>query len=147
MRATSGRPSLLRTQLALLVLALLVLLPGCASTGKQASALERAQYAWTGAVRWNDMKAAWQLVDPEYRTAHPLSELDFARYEQVQVTGYRETAATAGPDEALREIQIGVINRHTMAERTVRYTERWRWDAAAGRWWIVDGLPDLWAGE
>ena len=49
--------------------------------------------------------------------------------------------------EAMREIQIGVINRHTMAERTVRYTERWRWDAAAGRWWIVDGLPDLWAGE
>ncbi|MFL6585452.1 MAG: hypothetical protein ACJ8GV_01005 [Luteimonas sp.] len=147
MRATSGRPSLFRLHIAAALLALLVLLPGCASAGKQGTALERAQYAWTGAVRWNDLKTAWQLVDPEYRTAHPASELDFARYEQVQVTGYRETSATATKEEAIREIQIGVINRHTMAERTVRYTERWRWDAAAGTWWIVDGLPDLWAGE
>jgi len=147
MRAYPGRSVLFRTQLAVLLLALLVLLPGCASARKQGTALERAQYAWTGAVRWNDMKTAWQLVDPEYRAAHPVSELDFARYEQVQVTGYRETGATAGPEDAVREIQIGVVNRHTMAERTVRYTERWRWDAAAGTWWIVDGLPDFWAGE
>ena len=95
MRATPGRPLLFRMQVALLMLALLVLLPGCASTGKQASALERAQYAWSGAVRWNDMKTPGQLVDPEYRTAHPVSDLDFTRYEQVQVTGYRETSATA----------------------------------------------------
>jgi len=146
MRATSGRPSLFRMQVTLLI-ALMLLLPGCASTGKQGTALERAQYAWSGAVRWNDMKTAWQLVDPEYRTAHPASELDFARYEQVQVTRYRDTGSEASAQEAIREIQIDVINRHTMAERTVRYTERWRWDAEAGTWWIVDGLPDLWAGQ
>ena len=130
-----------------LLLALVVLLPGCASTGKQASALERAQYAWSGAVRWNDFETAWQLVDPEYRAAHPASELDFARYEQLQVTSYRDTGSQTGPTDATRQVQIGVINRHTMAERTVRYTERWRWDAQAGTWWIVDGLPDLWAGQ
>ena len=147
MRATYARSSLYRVSVVAALLSLLALLPGCASAGKQGTALERAQYAWTGAVRWNDMKTAWQLVDPEYRAAHPASELDFARYEQVQVTGYREISATATKEEAVREIQIGVVNRHTMAERTVRYTERWRWDAAAGTWWIVDGLPDLWAGE
>ncbi|MGO3127192.1 MAG: hypothetical protein ACTIJY_03870 [Luteimonas sp.] len=146
MRATSGRPSLFCMQAALL-LALMLLLPGCASTGKQSTALERAQYAWSGAVRWNDFQAAWQLVDPEYREAHPASELDFARYEQVQVTRYRETGGQAGAEEAMREVQINVVNRHTMAERTVRYTERWRWDADAGTWWIVDGLPDFWAGQ
>lgn len=129
------------------LLALVMLLPGCASTGKQASALERAQYAWSGAVRWNDFQTAWQLVDPDYRAAHPASDLDFARYEQVQVTSYRETGGQAGPEDATRQVQIGVVNRHTMAERTVRYTERWRWDAAAGTWWIVDGLPDFWAGQ
>ena len=53
----------------------------------------------------------------------------------------------ANSDEAMREIQIGVINRHTMAERTVRYTEQWRYDAEAGRWWLAGGLPDFWAGE
>ncbi|TDK30942.1 hypothetical protein [Luteimonas terrae] len=129
------------------LLTLVMLLPGCASTGKQASALERAQYAWSGAVRWNDFQTAWQLVDPDYRAAHPASDLDFARYEQVQVTSYRETGGQAGPEDATRQVQIGVVNRHTMAERTVRYTERWRWDAAAGTWWIVDGLPDFWAGQ
>ena len=98
-------------------------------------------------MRWNDFQAAWQLVAPEYREAHPASELDFARYEQVQVTRYRETGGQAGAEEAVREVQIDVINRHTMAERTVRYTERWRWDADADTWWIVDGLPDFWAGQ
>jgi len=131
----------------LLVLMLSLWLPGCASAGKQRSALESAQHAWSSAVRWNDLHGAWQLVDPEYRTANPANALDFERYAQVQVTGYREVGGQAGPDEALREIQIGVVNRHTMAERTVRYTERWRWDPDAGTWWITDGLPDLWAGE
>ena len=98
-------------------------------------------------MRWNDFQTAWQLVDPDYRAAHPASDLDFARYEQVQVTSYRETGGQAGPEDATRQVQIGVVNRHTMAERTVRYTERWRWDAAAGTWWIVDGLPDFWAGQ
>lgn len=135
------------TGLCLLALSFALLLPGCASTGKQATALERAQYAWSAAVRWNDLRGAWQLVDPDYRAAHPATELDFERYAQVQVTGYREAGGQAGPDEAVREVEIGVINRHTMAERTVRYTERWRWDAATGTWWITDGLPDLWAGE
>lgn len=139
--------ALFRSPLAALLLVLAVLSSGCASTGKQHSALERAQYAWSGAVRWNDFQTAWQLVDPEYRAAHPASELDFARYEQVQVTSYRDTGAQAGPETATREVQIGVVNRHTMAERTVRYTERWRWDATAGTWWITDGLPDFWAGE
>jgi uncharacterized protein YceK len=135
-----------RRLFAMLLLALAVLLPGCASTGKQQTTLDAVQYAWSGAVRWNDFRSAWQLVEPAYRDAHPASDLDFARYEQVQVTSYRETGRQAGPDMTLRDIEIGVVNRHTMAERTVRYTEHWRWDAAAGTWWITDGLPDLWAG-
>ena len=101
MRATSGRPSLFRLHVAAALLALLVLLPGCASAGKQGTALERAQYAWTGAVRWNDMKTAWQLVDPEYRTAHPASELDFARYEGMQGNRFIERAVT---DEIMYEL-------------------------------------------
>lgn len=135
------------TGLLLLAMSFALLLPGCASASKQRSALDGAQYAWSAAVRWNDLRGAWQMVDPDYRAAHPATELDFERYAQVQVTGYRDTGGQAGPDEAVREVEIGVINRHTMAERTVRYTERWRWDAAAGTWWITDGLPDLWAGE
>jgi len=128
-------------------MAMLLALAGCASTGKQMSALERAQYTWSAAIRWGDFEGAWNLVDPEYREAHPMSELQFERYKQVQVSHYRDLASSPGESEALREIEIGVINRHTMAERTMRYTEHWRYDAAKQAWWISNGLPDFWAGE
>ena len=132
--------------LAMLALAAL-LLAGCASGGKKTSELERMQYMYSAAIRWGDFEGAWNLVDPEVRAARPMSDLEFQRYEQVQVSGYRELASQPGEETAAREIQIGVINRHTMAERTVRYTEQWRYDAEAGRWWLTGGLPDFWAGE
>ena len=74
-----------------------------------------------------------------------MTDLEFERYKQVQISGYRDLTAQVSPDgTAAREIQIGVINRHTQTERSTRYTERWRYDAAAKTWWITSGLPDLW---
>lgn len=122
-------------------------LAGCAAAGrgKQMTALELAQYQYSAAIRWGDFEGAWTLVDPDYRKAHPMTDLEFERYKQVQISGYRDLAAVVSPDgTAMREIQIGVINRHTLTERTTRYTERWRYDAAAKTWWITSGLPDLW---
>ena len=120
-------------------------LAGCASTGKQMSELERAQYAWSAAIRWGDFEGAWNLVDPKVREAHPLTDIDFSRYKQVQISGYRDLGGTTlGNGEVVRDIEIGVVNRHTLAERTVRYRERWRYDEAAKTWWLVGGLPDLW---
>ena len=130
-----------------LACAMACLFAGCASTGKQMSALERAQYSWSAAIRWGDFEGAWGLVDPAWREAHPMSDLEFERYRQVQVSHYRDLASRPGETEAMREIEIGVINRHTMAERTLRYTEQWRYDAEAKSWWITGGLPDFWAGE
>lgn len=124
-----------------------LLLPGCASTGK-GEALQRAQYAWSAAIRWGDIEGAWNLVDPEYREANPLTELQLERYNQVQVSHYRELGTQpAGEGLVVREIDIGVVNRHTMAERGMRYRETWKWDEAAGTWWITGGLPDFWRGE
>jgi hypothetical protein len=40
-----------------------------------------------------------------------------------------------------------VVNRHTQAERTVRFREQWRWDEEAKTWWTTGGLPDLWDGQ
>ena len=133
--------SILLAGLAVLALA------GCASTGKQMSELERSQYTWSAAIRWGDFEGAWNMVDPAYRDAHPATDLQFERYKQVQVSSYRELASSPGETEALREIEIGVINRHTMAERTLRYREQWHWDPKAKRWWLAVGLPDLWNGE
>jgi hypothetical protein len=47
----------------------------------------------------------------------------------------------------LRNVELRVINKHNMAERSLRYREEWRWDPEAKRWWLVVGLPDLWDGE
>ena len=132
---------------ALLLLAALVLLAGCA-TGSKTSELDKVQYAYSAAIRWGDFEGAWQLVDPDYRDAHPLSDLELERYKQIQVTAYRDLAAQATPDGiAMREIQIGVVNRHTLVERNIRYTERWRYDPEAKTWWLMVGLPDFWAGN
>lgn len=133
----------------LLLLAGALTLAACATGGRQMSDLEKVQYAYSAAIRWGDFEGAWQLVDPEYRKAHPMTDLEFARYQQIQISGYRELGATIAPDKttAAREIGIGVINRHDMTERSTRYTERWRYDAETKSWWLAVGLPDLWAGE
>ena len=142
------RPTYARTTLVLFaLLACALLLPGCASTGK-GEALQRAQYAWSAAIRWGDFEGAWNLVDPDYREQHPLTDVELERYAQVQVSHYRELGVQPTTDgTAVRDIDIGVINRHTMAERGMRYRESWRWDEAANTWWNTGGLPDFWRGE
>jgi len=137
---------LLKTGL-LLLLALLAL-DGCAAAKiDRNSALETAQYAYSAAIRWGDFEGAWNLIDPAYRKAHPMTELEFERYKQVQISAYHDIGAQVGPTTAMREVQIGVINRNTLVEREARYTERWRYDEKAKVWWLESGLPDLWQGQ
>ena len=55
----------------ILILAAVLGLSSCATEGKrQMTALERAQYAWTAAIRWGDIPGAWKQLDPDYRTQH-----------------------------------------------------------------------------
>ena len=119
-------------------------LTSCAS-GRvdRGSALDSAQYAWSAAIRWGDFEGAVNLLDPAYRAAHPMSDIDLERYKQLQVSGYQELGAQVNGDTAMREIQIGVVNRNTLVERSVRYTELWKFDPAAKAWWVESGLPDL----
>lgn len=132
-----------------LALAALLVVAGCGSASTSANALDSVQYAWSGAIRWGDFDGARNLVDPAVRDANPLTKLEMDRYEQVQISSYRDVGGGADPatGRAVRNIEIGVINRHTMAERTVRYLEQWRWDEQAKTWWLVSDLPDLWAGQ
>jgi hypothetical protein len=123
----------------------MLLLGGCASAGRldRNQALSSAQYAYSAAIRWGDFEGAWNMVDPAYRAAHPLAPVDFERYKQLQVSAYHDLAAQGATDTAAREIEIGVVNRNTLVEHEVRYTERWRWDPVAKTWWLTVGLPDL----
>lgn len=129
----------------------LIALGGCASTPKttQRDRLDALQYTWSAAIRWGDFEGAVQLLDPTAPgTARPTA-LELERYKQVQISGYRDLGESRNLEAgtAMREIDIGVVNRHTQAERTVRYRERWRWDPEAKTWWVTGGLPDLWAGQ
>ena len=131
-----------------MLLSLLLVLTACgAAKMGQMGALQQAQYAYSAAIRWGDFEGAWNMVDPQYRKAHPMSELEFERYKQVQITGYHDMGEQVTQTAALREIGIGAVNRNTLVERQVRYTERWRYDAEAKVWWLTVGLPDLWQGE
>ena len=134
----------------LLLIPVLIWLAACASagTGKQLGALEQAQYAYSAAIRWGDIDGAWAQVEPAYKAAHPLTSIERERYAQMQVTGYRPVDSQAlGEGESLRVIEIGVVNRNTMTERSLRYQERWRYDVAAKTWYVTSGLPDFWAGQ
>ncbi len=137
----------LKALLAIGLALLLATLAGCGGGARKMTVLQETQYAYSAAIRWGDFEGAWQLVDPKYRETHPMTDLQFERYKQIQVSGYRDLAERVGEGTAMREIQIGVINRNTMAERSIRYTEQWRYDAEAKQWWITGGLPDFWAGQ
>ena len=138
----------MRTPFRWLLVALLgALLAACATSQPKMSELDKLQYAWSAAIRWGDFEGAWNLLEPGYREAHPLTTLELSRYKQIQVSGYHELGSQIFDDHARREIEIGVINRNTMAERSLRYTEEWRYDPATKNWWVTSGLPDFWAGE
>ena len=133
--------------LKLVLTAVLLGLSGCASVAgsNQSNELERLQYAWSAAIRWSDFQGAINLIEPEQRAAQPLTAVELERYRQVQVAAYRDVGASSNfaQGTAVRDIEMSVINRHTQAERGVRYREQWRWDPAAKTWWLVSGLPDL----
>lgn len=133
----------------LLALALVLSLGGCATEGKrQTTALERAQYAWTAAIRWGDVAGAWKQLDPDYRSRHALTDLEISRYKLVEVTGYTVVDAnTLGPEDFERNIDITVVNKKDMSARNVSYVERWHFDAENKAWWVTSGLPNFWDGR
>lgn len=115
---------------------------------RQRGKLDETQNAYAAAIRWGDFESAANFLEPAYVQEHPVGEFELARYEQIQVSGYRDINTSMEPDGiVVRSIEVRVINKHTQAERTLRYRERWRWDAEAKRWWLVGGLPDFWQGE
>jgi hypothetical protein len=147
-RHATGVPAMRMLKFGLSLLLATVALAGCAATKiDRNSALDKVQYAYSAAIRWGDFEGAWNLVDPDYKKLHPMSNLEFERYKQIQISSYRDLAAQVGESTAMREIQIGVINRNTLVERETRYTERWRYDAEHKTWWLTAGLPNLWEGQ
>ena len=70
-----------------ILLSTALLLSGCA-TDKRSDALSHTLLEYANALRWDGFETAQQFVDPKVREAHPLTDLQLARYKQVQVSGY-----------------------------------------------------------
>jgi hypothetical protein len=140
--ASTGETTMRRLLLSLLLL----FTTTAAFAGAPQRALPIAQDSWAAAIRWGDFDGAVGLLDPLLRARQAPSSIESARYAQVQISSYRDRGATVDfkSGQAVRDVEIGVINRNTLAERTVRYRETWRWDPQAKTWWITSGLPDLW---
>ena len=109
----------------------------------QGHALDLALYDFASAVRWGDFDKAYDFVDPKTKIAHPLTDLERARYKQVEVSSYDIISRLDGENTADQTIQIGLVNRNTQVGRSVVYHEHWRWDATIKTWWLVSGLPDI----
>lgn len=139
---------LLPSAVMLLLLVAASALAGDGPSRSQRARLTPTQDAYMAALRWSDFEGAESFIDPETLRTRPLSDLQRERYRQLQVSSYRERGSSVAADGSVeRRVEMGVINRNTLAERTLVLTERWRWDPQAKRWWQVEGLPDLWQGQ
>jgi hypothetical protein len=131
---------------ALIAMTSIVLLSGCAMDKMRTkeTVLEETLRTYGATIRWGDMTQALVFIDPKYRAAHPLSELDLARYKQVQVTAYNDQpAAPISETEVHQTVEIGLVNINTQAARSIVDRQVWKYDEAEKRWWLTTGLPDI----
>lgn len=131
---------------ALIAMTSIALLSGCAMDKMRTkeTVLEETLLTYAATIRWGDMTQAQVYVDPKYRAAHPLSELDLARYKQVQVTAYNDQpAAPISDTEVHQTVEIGLVNINTQTARSIVDRQVWKYDEAEKRWWLTTGLPDI----
>lgn len=133
-------PSIRRMFICVMVV---LLLAGCAGS-KRKDALTRTLYAYHSAIRWNDIDSAWQMVDPEYRKAHPMSGIERSRYDQYEVSGYREQGSgQTGENTYSQVVEISLVNRHTQTQKVMIDRQTWQWNELSETWWLQSGLPDF----
>jgi len=133
-----------RTVGPMLLSLLLLLLSGCA-TDKRNDSLDRTMIAYANAVRWDGFEVAATFIDPKVREAHPITDLDRARFKQVQVSDYDDGRGpiASGENEVRQIVHISLTNVHTQSVRTIVDHQVWRYDTEKNKWWLESGLPDL----
>lgn len=134
----------MRRILSILAVLSVLLLAGCA-TKTRSDALTTTLKAYGSTVRWGDFQSAAQFVDPAVRAAHPLSQLQLARYQQVRVSEYDDGAGPvpSGDFDVQQTALISLVNIHTQSERSIVDHQTWHYDEKTKRWWLTSGLPDI----
>ena len=99
---------------------------------------------YAATIRWGTIEQAESFVDPAYRAAHPLSQLELDRYKQVRFTNYNDSAPVpVNDDEVNPTVEIGVVNVHTQEARSFIDRQVWKYDRKAKLWLLSSGLPDI----
>jgi len=99
---------------------------------------------YAATIRWGTIEQAESFVDPAYRAAHPLSQLELDRYKQVRFTNYNDSAPVpVNDDEVNQTVEIGVVNVHTQEARSFIDRQVWKYDRKAKLWLLSSGLPDI----
>jgi hypothetical protein len=121
---------------------LLVALPVMSKSREKILTETLRTYAAT--IRWGSIEQAETFIDPEYRAAHPLSQLDLDRYKQVRFTNYNDTAPVpVNDDEVHQTVEIGIVNLHTQEARSIVDRQVWKYERKAKVWLLTSGLPDI----
>jgi len=100
--------------------------------------------SYAASIRWGEFDEAIGFIDPKILAEHPLTSLEIERLKQVRVSGYDEMPVVpVSDDEVQQTVKLDLLNVNTQVARSVVDRQTWRYDAAAKRWWLVSGLPDI----
>lgn len=99
---------------------------------------------YAATIRWGSIEQAESFIDPAYRAAHPLTQLELDRYKQIRFTNYNDTAPVPVNDNEVRQtVEIGIVNIHTQEARSIIDRQVWKYDKKAKVWLLSSGLPDI----
>lgn len=128
----------------LLPLAAIALLVGCTQNVRN-DTLTTTLSAYNSAVRWDGLQSSLQFVDPDVLKAHPPTDFDLQRYQQLRVTDYDDGSGPAplGDNEVQQTVKISFANIHTQVEHSIVVRQVWRYDEKTKHWWLESGMPDL----
>ena len=140
--STRPRSSRHLAMIVIAMVALLTALPVLAKSREKILTETLRTYAAT--IRWGSIEQAESFVDPVYRAAHPLTQLDLDRYKQVRFTNYNDTAPIPVSDnEIMQTVEIGIVNVNTQEARSFIDRQVWKYDRKAKLWLLSSGLPDI----
>ncbi len=139
-----ARPCSRRCLSILLIAMLAMLLAAPVMAKSREKILTETLRTYAATIRWGSIEQAESFIDPEYRAAHPLTQLELDRYKQVRFTNYNDSAPTpVNDDEVNQTVEIGVVNVHTQEARTFIDRQVWKFNRKSKVWLLTTGLPDI----
>lgn len=121
-----------------------LLLASCGNSKSDLKLLDETLKAYTSMMRWADITATVEFIDPEKRAEFTPTSFERERWKQVRIGGVKAQAPTPiGETEMQQIVGIDLINVNTQNVRTISTVNRWRYDAEAKKWWLMNGLPKI----